>query len=284
MQHPFTELEPIIAAQINKAAILPARLARVEVVARHLLTFKEQYARVATATGVPIVVVAAIHERESDADFATYLGNGDPLNHPSVHVPRGRGPFRDWASGAIDALTLDKLNQVNDWTWERAVYEWLLYNGFGPLSHGKQSGYDWAGTNIYDGGKYISDGVWDPTAWDSQLGCYPVAWQMIQFDATLALPRTGVTPAPEEAPAPTLVGIGGPPQHGGKDTIWLQQALNALQLAHPPLTVDGSYGRMTKRAVEAFQDRANITIDGIAGPETISSLEAALPKTGATAS
>jgi lysozyme family protein len=279
VQHPYKELEPTIAAQLNRATILQARQARIEAVAKHLLTFKDKYAHVSAGTGVPIIVVAAIHERESDADFSTYLGNGDHLNHPSVHVPRGRGPFTGpnaWAMGAIDALTLDRLNQVTDWSWERAVYEWLLYNGFGPLSHGKQSGYDWAGTNIYDGGKYIRDSVWDASAWDSQLGCYPVAWQMAQFDNSLQLPRAqDVVPAADDAPPAQLTGVGGI-HSDEKSTAWIQAALNTLQIARPPLIVDGSYGRMTKQAITAFQDRANITVDGIAGPETISALEAAL--------
>jgi lysozyme family protein len=41
------------------------------------------------ATGVPWFVVAALHERESGADFATYLGNGEPLNRVTQLVPKG---------------------------------------------------------------------------------------------------------------------------------------------------------------------------------------------------
>ena len=58
-----------------------------------------------------------------------------------------------------------------------------------------------------------------------------------------------------------------PPPVGLHDAASLQRALNALG-ADPQLGVDGSYGRQTVAAVRAFQTKAGITADGIAGPAT----------------
>ena len=58
--------------------------------------------------------------RESGADFSTYLGNGEPLTRRTRIVPKGRGPFKTWEDGAVDALRFDSLDDVlaEDWTIE----------------------------------------------------------------------------------------------------------------------------------------------------------------------
>ena len=46
--------------------------------------------------------------------------------------------------------------------------------------------------------------------------------------------------------------------------------------ADPPVAVDDSYGRETRRAVEAFQKDAGLEADGLAGPETWLAINAKL--------
>lgn len=48
----------------------------------------------------------------------------------------------------------------------------------------------------------------------------------------------------------------------------LQQALNYLSLAQPPLVVDGIFGPKTKARVVEFQKEYNLAADGIVGPHT----------------
>ncbi len=131
--------------------------------------------------GVPALWVMPVFERENPS-FSSYLGNGDPLDHPTVHVPKHRGPFDSWEKGAADALTLDHITQVKEWTWPMACYEWELWNGFGPRHHGRPSGYVWSGTTIYQGGKYIADGVWSRGTFDKQLGCVEIARAIAGLD------------------------------------------------------------------------------------------------------
>ena len=45
-----------------------------------------------------------------------------------------------------------------------------LYNGTGYISHSTNSPYVWAGTTHQEPGKFVADGVWDESAWDSQMG------------------------------------------------------------------------------------------------------------------
>jgi lysozyme len=59
-------------------------------------------------------------------------------------------------------------------------------------------------------------------------------------------------------------------------TLGVQQALNFLEVVNPRLDEDGTAGPKTKLAIEAFQRRAGIGVDGIVGPNTIAALQTAL--------
>lgn len=284
MQHPFDALAGEYTSLLARMVV--TRPDEVNAAAHRLLEFKPAYASVWAATGVPIALVAALHERESGARFSTYLGNGDSIFHPTVHVPKGRGPFGSWADGANDALHLDHLDTVRGqppgWTWAMACYEGETWNGFGPRDHGIHTGYLWAGTNNYHQGKYTSDGHWDPTVKDKQLGVIPLMAALVGLDPSLALidplPVATAPLAHELTPQPFPVPLG----HGGgdaaHDTKWIQASLNELMhgVAWTTIAVDGIWGRITRRTVRAFQQAQGLAPDGIAGPKTIVALEQAL--------
>lgn len=149
--------------------------------AKIAMSHQQQYLDAGNPHGVPWYVVAALHMRESDFNFHTYLGNGDPLfNHAgvgvkSVHVPRGRGPFKDWAAGADDALTLNGWSQIQapstHWDIVTALRKMEDYNGHGYRSKALPSPYVWALTSVQVPGKYVADGVWDSSYMDHQVGC-----------------------------------------------------------------------------------------------------------------
>ena len=46
------------------------------------------------------------------------------------------------------------------------------YNGLGYYNKGVVTPYVYSGTNIYEGGKYVRDGVFDPNVIDKQPGIY----------------------------------------------------------------------------------------------------------------
>jgi lysozyme family protein len=160
-------------------------------VAGHLLApdAKERYQAVSAKTGVPWVVVAVIHERESSQDWTGSLAQGDPWNRVSVHVPTGRGPFRSWEDAAIDALVncAPHVADNKDWSIGGTLTRLEEYNGLGYASRGVASPYLWAGTDQYRSGKYIRDGVYDSDAIDSQPGCASLLLAMMALDPTTRL-------------------------------------------------------------------------------------------------
>lgn len=279
MQHPFTELAPEYNGLLSRMVV--TRSAAIDQTAHKLLGFVQagRYADVSTLTGVPQVWMAASFEREASSDFRLSPAQGDPWGHVSIHVPRGRGPFQNWAQAAEDAYHIDGLDAIGkgNWTAARACYEGEVFNGMGYRAHGIHSPYLWAGTNIYTSGKYIADGVWSAAAIDSQLGIVPVMLRMISLEPTLAF--AGLAPivsGPSDPPDPPMTGIPGVDQHGDHDTRWLQHALNALQIDGTPLVEDGSFGRRTRAAVVAFQRAHDLDPDGIAGPLTAAAIEKAI--------
>ena len=135
---------------------------------------------------MPWFVIAALHNRESDADFDTYLGNGEPLDRVTRLVPVGRGPFSSWEAGAIDALRYDGLDEVKEWTPARACYEIETFNGFGYRNHHPQvkSPYLWSFSNHYAKGKYVADGRFSADAVDAQCGAIPVLKRIMELDSS----------------------------------------------------------------------------------------------------
>lgn len=164
--------------------ILTRRKGEFERLAKFAVDHSRSYIVIEQFSGVPWPMIACLHRRESDADFNTYLGNGDPLNHKTTHVPRGRGPFSSFEDGAADALKLDGLSDVKDWRLEKMLYYMEIYNGTGYDLHGLPSPYLWAGTNVQRAGKFTSDGHWDANAVDRQPGCAPLLKTIMTLTST----------------------------------------------------------------------------------------------------
>lgn len=159
----------------QKCEMLPGSEAMLEHMAQRCLSYKTNfYGPVSTATGIPWYVIAALDMREENFNHSGYLGNGDPLYKVTTHVPHGRGPFKTWYEGAIDALNLDHMSMLpkgGHWDIVTSLIKCEGYNGMGYMTKGLRSPYVWAGTNIQEHGKYVADGHFDPNAWDTQPGC-----------------------------------------------------------------------------------------------------------------
>lgn len=186
-------------ARWQKCQITPSRLAEVNSVAKRLCaqTAKITYQAVENATGVPWWVVAVIHERECDQNFACNIAQGDPWNAVSRHVPKGRGPFSSFLAAAVDALTKcpPKAAEWKDWSAGGTLTILEEYNGLGYESyHAEASPYIWGATNQEQRGKYVGDGEYSAATWDTQLGCAAMLMAMMALDKTIAF-----------KPAPTVM-------------------------------------------------------------------------------
>ncbi len=137
---------------------------------------------------IPPVFFMCAHERESGGAWNTYLGNGERLDRVTQLVPAGRGPFATFEDGALDAVKIEGLDKVSNWTRALLAFELEGFNGFGYFYKGLPSPYIFAGSTIQRPGKYVADGVFDPNVMDPQLGALLVYDQLIQLYPALALP------------------------------------------------------------------------------------------------
>lgn len=180
-------------------------------VAKRLVQAKARYQTVTRMTGVPYWVVAVIHEREAAQKWNTQLGQGDPLDRVSTHVPKGRGPFTGpdaWEKGAVDALVNCPPYAARNKDWSAGGTLTLLeqYNGLGYAAKGLPSPYIWSGTDQYKSGKYVADHDFRPDVVDAQLGCAGLLMAMRKLDPTIrfadeAMPPPDVEPAPIPQPS-----------------------------------------------------------------------------------
>lgn len=138
---------------------------------------------------VPWWFTAIISEREygGPPHWDKQLGQGDPLDHVSTHDPKGRGPFRTWEDGALDALVncAPFAARWSDWSIGGTLTLWEEYNGLGYAAHGVPSAYVWSGSDQYLAGKFVRDHVFDPKKVDVQEGCAPLLAMLIAVDPTV---------------------------------------------------------------------------------------------------
>jgi lysozyme family protein len=156
-------------------------------IAKRLVEAKERYQAVEAKTGVPWFVIAAIHMRESSQRWDRSLAQGDPIDRVSVNVPKGRGPFSSWEAAAIDALANCHpfLAKKKNWSLGPTLANLELYNGAGYAAKGRPSPYLWAGTDQYNAGKYVRDGVYDANHVDTQPGCAALIKEMMRLDPSI---------------------------------------------------------------------------------------------------
>lgn len=156
----------VIFDDVNKQA---------DIIVNRILLNKERYESIAHKfpnPGLKWWLIAIIHNMECSLNFNCYLGNGQPWNQRTTIVPKGRGPFKSFEEGAIDAIKLQGLDKVTDWSIGNVLYILEGYNGYGYAKyHNINSPYLWSGTNQYTSGKYIFDGTYNPNAVSNQIGC-----------------------------------------------------------------------------------------------------------------
>ncbi len=156
--------------------VAPDRHAEVDrIVARHVRN-RLRYAQATANTAIPWYFAAIVHELEAGGIFSRHLHNGDPLRDRTVRIPRGRPPVGlppfAWESSAADALMLQGLHRVREWSLGQLLYRLERYNGFGYRMHHPEvlSPYLWAGSSHYTRGKYVRDGRWSSAAVSTQTG------------------------------------------------------------------------------------------------------------------
>jgi lysozyme family protein/peptidoglycan hydrolase-like protein with peptidoglycan-binding domain len=248
------------------------RLALAGVVAK-IVSGRARYEAVEKETGVPWWFIGNCHMRESSCNFATYLGNGEPISRKTRLVPAGRGPFATWEEGAIDALRFQGYAGLTDWDLATALFRFEAYNGWGYFYKGVNSPYVWGWTNEQQPGKYIADRRWSATAVDPQPGCAAMLRALIDaghvFAAAVQAPEVahdGTTVAGSEtpAPAPTSPPVEDDPivLHVGSrgDAVRILQG-KLRDLGYPVGAIDGAYGDATADAVSLFQRRNGIVGD-----------------------
>lgn len=185
-------------AKVNlQDAVMKADLARFQ---RNWEANRARYEAVAKQTGVPAPLIAALHWRESSGNFKTYLHQGDPLGKPATHVPRDIPVFHHWEDAAVHALNMkkrirDDLSMTDTTTDMAAMATYAeYYNGLGYHNRGKPSPYVYAGTDQYQSGKYVRDGVYDPNHRDRQLG---VVTMIESIKPPAPAPVAPTAPAPD---------------------------------------------------------------------------------------
>lgn len=185
----YGEKWPLIAKAWDTLKYAKGREPEFKGIAAKAIANKERYQAVEAQTGVPWYLIAALHVRESSADFTKYLGNGEPLNRVTKLVPKGRGPFPTWEAGAIDALHHEKFQNVMDWRIEKVLYHAVIYNGLGYEYRKLPSPYVWGGTNHQKAGKFTSDGKFNGSVWDKQPGVAGIIKAIADADPSVLLTR-----------------------------------------------------------------------------------------------
>jgi lysozyme family protein len=188
----------------NGLEVTSARRAEAEKYAGKILANKARYKKIEQATGVPWHFVALAHYRESTLNFQKNLCNGQPLDMRTTIVPKGRGPYKDFEESAYDALVRIKGYSAKlDWSLGPYAHRIEGYNGYGYHYQGIPSPYLVGGSNKQERGKYVADGKYDGSHWDTQLGVLTLLKALMEKDPTIRFGSVSVPPKTRPQPDPT---------------------------------------------------------------------------------
>lgn len=149
---------------------------------------KHRYDVISEKTKLPFWLIGAIHGREASFNFSTHLHNGDPLNHATVHVPSGRGPFASWELSAIDALEMKHPEKYDFSRIEVCLDFAEKYNGMGYRKMDVRSPYVWGLTDMQQPGKYIRDHIFDATVVNKRPGIAAIALHFVERQSSVVVP------------------------------------------------------------------------------------------------
>jgi lysozyme family protein len=178
-KYDFKTCEKGITDLISSAHVIDVNAAKS--IALNAITFKARYMWVAERMGIPWDLICAIHFKESSMRFTRNLCNGEPLNQVTKLVPKGRGPYPDWETSALDAIQLQKritdtIDISNGWSFAEKLWWAECYNGLGYRQHGINTPYLWANTNQYSKGGYPRDGYYDRDYVIKNSGIFSIIW------------------------------------------------------------------------------------------------------------
>lgn len=242
----------------------------------HWNTHRVRYTAVSAETGIPAELIAAIHWRECSGSFDKYLHQGDPLGKAAVRVPTNIPIFHDWHKAAVHALTMsdkaahqDNLGVTAETEDPATLATYAeAYNGLGYHNRERVSPYVYSGTDAYESGKYVRDGVFSNSAVDKQLGVITMMGAIGGMD--ISLEELTSSSAWKRVEAGTLVLKRGV---AGKAAELAVTALQEkLQAAGQRLGIDGDFGPGTERALKAFQRAKGLAQSGVVDPETLAAL------------
>jgi lysozyme family protein len=171
----YDQLKAEYAAYFDACSVRPEQAGNIAYYVKRLNQGRPIYAQVGNdLNGIPWMFIGVIHGMECGFNFAGHLHNGDPLQARTVRVPAGRpvagSPPFTWRQSAVDALTLKRFHEVSDWSVPHMLYLLEKYNGFGYRMRRAPSPYLWSFSNLYEKGKFVQDGQFDPEAVSKQCG------------------------------------------------------------------------------------------------------------------
>jgi lysozyme family protein len=153
--------------EAGKEALIQAQLKKIR-------PGEMRYRALGERLGIPWHFIAIVHSLECGSDFRLHLHNGDPLTARTVQVPKGRpaagNPPFTWETSAEDALQMKGLVNQPDWSLSAMLFRWEAFNGFGYRVRGLATPYLWSFSNIYQGGLFVADHVFEADARSKQCG------------------------------------------------------------------------------------------------------------------
>ena len=242
---------------------------------------RHRYEEVSNATNMPAELIAALHWRESSADFDTYLHQGDPLGKPAVNVPNNIPVFYEWEEAAKHALNMhyhksrqDDLEITQDTQNPNALATYAeTYNGLGYYNRNTTSPYVYSGTDQYVSGKYVSDGRYNSKVVDQQIGVMPLL-------GALGAMQTSQDMSPKAINADfawSRISNGSKVLRKGHYGLEVEALQSKLQtLGYNIERIDGDFGNGTRQEVIKFQSEAGQIPDGVVGQKTATAIDEAL--------